>query len=279
MSFYGGWLTELTSITPEFAGDPKKGRSWIRQYQGTPSQIQLTADTFDALRIRYEVRNAGMPGGYQIITAFFGASENANPDEPLADIWSINGNNIEKSLWESPKVQAETIKLGTFGAAQFRQAVEAYLSGSADKTLTQVLSLAAFVEDPDLGLIDTGADLEVLKKLIGSLSRGVEAKLIPQYVVQRVLVLPPNTNLEPAHEGVGEVITLENFLAGGDPGAANIDPVVKRTLENPKLKQRFLLKLSPTMTQPNANNENWEIRQEWWTAEEYDAFTYDQYGQ
>lgn len=252
--FYG---TGLEQLRDEYGYDPRSGDVVVKRWIGSPDQIQQQALIARSYGLRYDVSEED-EGGCQILRVTYQAGgDNPDPNTALADLWSLVGNQLEKSLWELDKVQDQFDGWTTQDMADFKNDVDSVLAGTLD-----VASVIA-------GL-PVGTDTTVIEGLIKSLARGVESKSVSSYVLRRVIIVAANTNIRPAYTGVNKVISTANLQAGSDPSATTIPSTLLFTLPS-----GYWLKQSPTVEQQSSGT--WSITQEWWHADKYDSFVYDTY--
>lgn len=256
-AFYGSNVTELPT---DYGFDPRSGIYSIRKWRGTPAAVSLQADAAKLLGLKYDVTPDRDEGGYNTIRVWYGAIETQNPDEPLSDLWSLDGNQIDKSLWNIAKVKDTLANLSVSDVSKVKKDVEDVVSGEADFTADDILN----------GLPLT-VDKKIISDLISALCRGEESKPISQYVLRRVRTVPFNTNIKPNYTGVNKIITTASLKAAGDPGAKSIPGTLLF-----ELPEGFWAKQTPTVRQVTSTT--WEITEEWWFAERYDPFVWDTYG-
>lgn len=249
--FFGEGLSQLQS---EFGFDPKTGDTEIKRWRGTPSQVASQFVVTKLLGLRSGVSEED-EGGYHILSVWYGATETQPPDVPLSDIWSLEGNQLEKSLWELDKVQDQFDGWSTADIVALKADVEQVLAGSG--AVADIL-----------GGLPPGTDATVIEGLIKALARGIESKSISQFVLKRVLTVVSTTSIKPAYDGVNKVITTANLEAGVDPGAPSIPSTLLFVLPD-----GYWLKQAPTVTRKTSTT--WELTQEWWHADKYDTFVYE----
>lgn len=257
MSFFGGAITQLAD---EYAGDPRTGLSIVKRWRGTPTQILAQANAATTLGLRYDVQELSQ-GGHQEIRVYYGAIETQDPDEPLADLWTLDANENEKSIWYSDTLvnMFNTGSWTTQDMADLRADIEQLFDGNG--TVDDILAM------PGL----SGGEVTIIDGLIGALMRGVEVKPVSAPVVRRRLVVTYNTNLRPDITGVDKLISRTNFEAGGDPSGTPPATILFG------LRNGWWNKKHPKVDQTSSTL--WEINQEWhWIGDVYDAFVWETYG-
>jgi len=106
--------------------DPRTGWSVTRRFRGESTLVAALAET-------HQLAGAGIEltpeesGAYTTLNVTYGTQEAQPHDEPLADQWVLAGNDIEKSLWELPTVQATlraTLPPGSSDSPEYLAAVK-----------------------------------------------------------------------------------------------------------------------------------------------------------
>lgn len=273
MSFFGvSGLVELPSAP---GWDPRSGDIIHRRWRGTPTEIAAAKASLRTAGIRYQVEPTD-DGGYQVIGAYYGAEDTQPPGEPLSDQWTLDGNDIEKSLWELPAVRAELdkilitnyrdpIQLALMaGLHELRPMMEAYARGEQKWTQpngTEVDLTVGYI----YGFVMTiGLDPAVLMPLLLSLTKGVESYTVSQWVLKHTLVIAANSTIKPSKTNIGKMYATASLIeAESIPNTLRFD-----------LPDGYWLKRTPTVDQTAADK--WTISQEWWHADAYDPFIYQE---
>ena len=280
MSAFFGYegAAELPSVS---TWDPRTGDSLERRWKGRPTAID---------GIEAQLRAAGIPfrrevmpnGGYNIITAIYGAAETQPAGEPLADLWDLVGNDLEKSIWLCDDVRAELKKMASgldvtrlAGLARLRADCEALARGDAITYDTQTgeqgtLTVEQWLDGITTYITPTYAQGNlnalnplVFKKLLRSLSQGVEAFVVSQYVLRHRQVIAKGSTIKPSTANINKVYT--NTLDMMDVEAVPNDLPFD-------LPEGVWLKKTPTRDQ--VAGDKWQITQEWWHADDYDDLAY-----
>jgi hypothetical protein len=190
-----------------------------------------------------------------------------DPAKVLADIWTLTGNDLEKSLWEHPKIKTELNKIATETSSDadwkqlldFRKAINDYVSGSYDTS------------DPDYATIgdltpalSPPINSTIIKEFIGLMCMGTDTYTVSQYVLRRTVEVPWNTSFKPSLTNVGNVYSTSSLTS-----IELIPSSIKFTLPD-----GYWLKRTPTMEQQASGT--WQVTQEWWHADSYSTFIYEQ---
>lgn len=195
----------------------------------------------------YEVDPIG-ESPHSIVTTL-NVDEGSGPETILNDLWELDGNDMEKSIWELPKVRRELEKtLDVWERAQVRANIEALVRGDSEDGATT----------------PSNFDPAVYTGLISSLISGVEAFPISTYVLRRTLTLPALTTLAPGFANSNRIYTTAQLLAFETSIPANLGNT---------LPAGYWQKKTPTASQQSDGR--WVYRVEYWWAEEYDPFIYE----
>lgn len=254
---------ELPSIE---GWDPRTGGSITRRFKGDQTLVRALALTHKAAGARIEL----MPpeeGGYSELRATYGASDTQPPGEPLADVWTLLGNDLEKDLWTHPKIRAEIAKAtNPEDLAQIKGEIEMLVKGEGEVTHSdgEVYALtfdhiyAIHIDPLGPGMVEA-----TWRAFVGALSRGETSYVVSQWVLRHSLVVAANTSIKPTITNIDKVYTT-----AGLQSAEAIPATIKFDLPTGQW-----LKKAPTVEQESADK--WRITQEWWFAEEWDSWTYD----
>lgn len=195
----------------------------------------------------YEVEPIG-ESPHSIVTTL-NVDEGSGPETILNDLWELDGNDMEKSIWELPKIRRELEKtLDVWERAQVRANIEALVRGDSEDGATT----------------PSNFDPAVYTGLISSLISGVEAFPISTYVLRRTLTLPALTTLAPGFANSNRIYTTAQLLA--------FETSIPTNLGN-TLPTGYWQKKTPTASQQSDGR--WVYRVEYWWAEEYDPFIYE----
>jgi hypothetical protein len=261
MSFYGSNATQLSD---EYAFDPRMGLAVVKRWRGTPTAILIQANAAKALGLRFDVRELN-EGGHQEITVYYGSAETQDLNTPLADIWSLGANEVEKNLWDIPKVYDALLPVPIDVVVELRRQFDEVVQGEMEfGEFIASLSPAGF----------SPTQITIIQALLRSTQIGVESKPISQGVIRRRLIVPPKTNLKPTLTGVDQVIDSANLIAGKDPSTGG--PIQQDAILF-GIQTGYWLKKFPTVEQLSSTT--WEISQEWWyIGTSFNTFVFEEYG-
>lgn len=239
-------------LESERTSDPVTGRTFTYRWK-CPLAIK---DTFvNALEGEGYAVTASPDGetGWYIVSARSGGAEPG--DETVNEQWSLNGNNLEKSIWNIPKVVAmfaQFLDVNGYPKPEYFQRkrdIEDIVEGT--KFVSSLSWWATASSD--------------WKKLVRAVMRGEEAKPIGQYVAQRTRIYPRFSIIPKAvMDNVNGVYTQAAFLR-----VEVVPSEWQLILPTPG----YWVKQPPEITQ--ATNGKWTVVNEWWHVDTYDDFLYD----
>jgi hypothetical protein len=274
MSFTGtGSVVEL----PRLPGwDPRTGSSYQRRWQGTPTAVAAQASALQAAGIRYQIEEPHGEGSYQIVTGYYNAPEDQAPGEALSDNWDLDGEDLEKNLWEHPKAVAifDAIKAFNVSTPELTSRDCGYLrswceaaarndpdppngfGGTAPATEDLIITKAGA-----MGVTGT-TNVANLRALIRELAAGTDAWPISRYVLRHTLTVAWGSSIRPAYTNVGRMISTQSLIATERPSFFLLDD----------LPAGYWLKRTPKVTQSGPGR--WSVIQEWWHADAFSEFIY-----
>lgn len=195
----------------------------------------------------YEVEPLG-ESPHSIVTTL-SVEDGATSTTVLNDTWELDGNDLEKSIWELPKVVEQMERTADLSdRATIRQNIESFVRG----------------ESSDGATAPAGFDSEVYEALVASLLNGVEAFSVSTYVLRRTLTLTANTEVAPGFANANKIFSRAQLLSA--------EPTIPDNLQS-SLPEGVWLKKTPTASQQSDGR--WVYRVEYWWAEEYDEFLYE----
>jgi len=238
------------------AWDPRTGWQSVVKYVGLPGDLDGIFETWRAAGARPEME-PDPEGKYTTLTVRLGYLPGETPSAVYSDLWSMAGNDLEKSLWESDLIQAAIFGTPTHAGMGLSADQLAQLKFDLEEFLAGRISLAEVRNLPASGDARTVIDLYLTERL-----RGVESFPVSQYVIRRITTFPKLLGLKPDLTRVGRMIRKDNFRAlEGMPWDVPFD-----------LPDGFFLKRTPTSEQISSDKS--AITQEWWHADTYSNFIY-----
>ena len=214
-----------------------------------------------------------------------------------SSIWTLDGNDIEKDLFDCPVVQLCETTLGSYGfAARAKKAVENYKDGKdkdgvalADPTATAFLwdSYLTAAEVTALqaaaSILGNGNLFIDLRDVSNDAFKGVETFSFSQYVLRNVKTVQYTSSILPSYTNVNNIWTTANIKTLMAAETRTIDPpssTVAYTLPllgvlGTVLNFSKWLYRTPDVQQ--LNNGKWQITKEWWEADEIATSCYKAY--
>ena len=236
--------------------DPRTGWQSVVKYIGLPSDLNTIFETWRAAGARGEIE-PDLEGKYHTLTVRLGYDPDSTPTAPYSDLWSMVGNDLEKSLWESDLLQAAVFGTPTHAGMGLTADLLAQLKTDLESFLGGALSLGEVRNLPATGDARTVIALYLTERL-----RGVESFPVSQYVIRRVTTFPKQLALKPDLTRVGKMIRKATFASlEGMPSNVPFD-----------LPEGFFLKRTPSAEQISSDKST--ITQEWWHADTYSDFIY-----
>lgn len=159
--------------------------------------------------------------------------------------WELDGNDLEKSLWDHPKVRAYTDDYDVAEIAAMRAKYEEIMAGTATSSWTD-------------------ADVAIAMEKI---AKGIEAYTVSQYVLRKTEIVRTGASLAASHANVNKIFGY-SALTAAEPSLAGYDLVAAASLTG-----LFWLKRTPDV-RPTQNG-LYEIVTEYWGAEEWDSWIYE----
>ena len=234
-----------TELQPEMRYTPIRGWQTVRIWRGSPEAILGLVPYVAYAAINIEV--VPDPPYTQLRVTYGLLDDGSQPSDPnhVTSLWTLQGNDLEKSLWEHPKVVAVLDAMDDAGLAQFRQDIAAALEKHTPPSLASFSSNATLVA------------------FYRELLRGTESFNVSQYVLRHTQTVPPNSNVKPSLTNVGKVFSTTLLST-----AESIPGTILFTLPDGSW-----LKRTPTVEQ--TGNGKFQITQEWWHAIAYSPFLYE----
>lgn len=238
---------DLITLQPRERWTPRGGRvTEPRTKMLNTSVAAFTANLRDQ-GYSYEVEPLG-ESPFSIVTTL-SVQEDATETTILADLWELDGNDLEKSIWELPKVKEQMEAITDIGdRAAVRNGIEAIVRGGVEYSWSDASSFSRDVYDG----------------LIKSLIAGVEAFPVSTYVLRRTITLPARTTLAPAFEYSNKIFTSASLVAYETTIPSNLVSA---------LPAGYWQKKTPTAAQQSDGR--WVYRVEYWWAQEFDEFLYE----
>ena len=182
----------------------------------------------------------------------------------LSSQWYLEGNDLEKDLFQLPDMQAITKNFNNAGLAEFRKDFDTAISARTDPD--SVPMAASAVYSGTVNTMNATAQAAYVKNIYISMLRGTEFFTVSQYVLRNVKIVPPTTNQSPEHANKGRqyIHALMTAMSG------NGQYVPAAILSG--ISGGYWLKRTPSVEQ--TSDGNYQISKEFWYSEGYDVNIY-----
>jgi len=261
------------------AWNKRGGWTITRPFRGEQGQIEAAAAAAYAAGDSFEI-NPGPDGGPWELLIIYGAEETQSPNEPLSDTWELDGNTLEKELWELPFIRDEFNSIRDNRAGNptgdprlvsqacinwIRRNIEAWIRGDS-KTITldpeeRDLTYAELRQN----VLAYGFHEPAFNRLIHLLARGVKAFPVSQFVLRRTRIIANNFNVNNLKEIYSPVFKRwsTSTLKQREGIPSNIRFV---------LPEGEWVKQTPDIKQTTASK--WTVTEEWWHADLWEEEIY-----
>lgn len=280
--YAGTYLSGADGIIPGGAGRDGAIKTDLQRDEGGQlgifSATWITSDLTTAL---------GNPG------ATSGRTATSGDLYQESSTWILDGNDIEKSIFECPVMQtivaalSSTYRKGFPG--QVKNACDRFLSGK-DKDGNAIVNYGTkeFLIDDYLGTASgppldalSGAQLVDLNEICAEYIKGVEAFPISQYVLRNTKTVQYTSSIIPHYANVNEIWTTTDITTLMASETKPIDPPTSTVAYTLPLlgvlgtifsTSKWLYR-TPDVAQQN--NGKWQITKEWWETTDYSTSLYD----
>lgn len=252
--------------------DPSMGWFTTLKYRGTEASLQSKVAELVAVGAKMRLDPESESDGYYTITAdiptaVFGGTT-TDPALPVGIKWWLEGNDLEKTLWEHPRMVAELVKIKNYiESVTFKKFLDEYISGSLAATYYAQAALGFDIIVTDTIRKKYLLDVTVLKEFCFARSAGVEAYPASQYVLRRVIEIPPLSSIVPSFINVGKMFRPATLIAAETPNG-----LIPRLIASINTIGGYWLKRTPK-DEPGTGA-NRLITQEYWQADNFSAFVY-----
>ena len=192
----------------------------------------------------------------------------------LTTTWTLDGNDLEQTIWLSPYVQAMLSRIpDAKKRAMIRADIESLARGEfsndvrvTPQSLKAVLKeISTGTADPKLPSIE-GIEDQVFDQLLRSLIEGTESIFVSAYVLRKTTVLNPITSVAPYFKDANKVFSVA-ALRRDEPGIPpNIDGILTDIAG-------YWQKKTPQATQ--SADGRWTYTVEYWWARSVNEFLYE----
>lgn len=251
----------VVELPSKFGYDPRLGDYKIRVFRGTEADIATLKAEFRLQGVKVETES-DPDRHWWTLNATIG---NDGDTDPLADSWELDGNDLDKSIWELPEIVEVThapidvtsptaVEKATWWR-EFRAAVTAFVEGrrtiETDNGETVDLNMDRLISS---GLL-LGLDQAAVIVLVLSLLQGVEVFPVSQWVLKRRTIVGRGARIKPSKSNVNRIFTVEQLRTmEGLPESLPFDiPAGVWAKKTPKF--------------PQIAADKWAIDQEYWHAD------------
>lgn len=256
--------------------DPRSGWTFTRRWKGSDAALVDIATAEGLLGNRFVVTPAD-DGGDSILEST-SIDEAQSPTEPLSDTWDLDGNDLEKELWELPWVRDvfDSIRDDKTGNPTdspllvsnacinwIRKAIESFIRGD-DKIkfvdgVESPFTYAYLIQSIDmLG----GHGTDILYRLIAMYARGVKSFPVAQFVLKRTRVVADNYSEKAEYDDIFKRRTTESLKAAYGIPATLIYFI----------PEGEWIKKTPSMKKTGVRK--WTLTEEWWHADKWEVEIY-----
>ena len=182
----------------------------------------------------------------------------------LSSQWYLEGNDLEKDLFQLPDMQAIAKSLSNANLATWRKDFDTAISARTDPDSVP-MALATKYSGTVNGM-DAAAQAAYVKNIYISMLRGTEFFTVSQYVLRNVKIVPPTTSQSPEHANKGRQYIHALMIATTGNGQSVPSAIVSG------ISGGYWLKRTPSVEQ--TSDGNYQISKEFWYSEEYDTNIY-----
>lgn len=261
---YTGGAVSYIQLPTESHYDARTGWQVMNVFKGHPDAIGLLEIGYTSRGFTVDVRKVD-PAFWEmrVVSA---VNETYDRTMPLADQWTLPGENIEVDAWLKPDVQTELAKVtDRHDLAQYRRMLSMWADGEA--TWDHVDANGTVHRNDPLTdaavaakTLDLGMDGTVMGLFAHGLASGVRTYRTSQFTFRRVTTVGADTTIKPVYANVNRVFTSDQLTV-----AAAAPPSLLFEVPN-----QFWLKCTPSVSQ--LTSFKFQITQEWIGADHYDPF-------
>lgn len=269
------------------------GFSTALTFRGTRTEMQtkleaLVTAGYSPIRMRNVDGDLWEVRADSVASDSSGTPATTSLDTYIKTEWMVPANAIEKELWELPSVKTAFDQVHTYfesgsytgsgdadikksrgyqAIAYIRALIEALVGGQTKTTLLSPdgdeievnLRMEDILNECGLrGMDSTGKG--TVRKLIGSLSRGVSKFPVSQWVLQRVQTGPRGSSLRGIRTNVNRMYATSKLVSDESVPSNLLDGI----------PTGYWMKQAPKVA---TDGDKIRVDSEWWWAEDYDRFT------
>lgn len=182
----------------------------------------------------------------------------------LSSQWYLEGNDLEKDLFQLPDMQAIAKNLSNASLATWRKDFDTSVSARTDPDSVP-MAASSFYSGTVNGM-NAAAQAAYVKNIYISMLRGTEFFTVSQYVLRNIKVVPPTTSQSPEHANKGRQYTHALMTATSGNGQSVPAAILSG------ISGGYWLKRTPSVEQ--TSDGNYQISKEFWYSEDFDTNIY-----
>jgi len=224
----------LVQQNPSISWDKNSGFNFTKEFEGETTAVRGLFGRYvrdgGASNIRFEPDGATAKLYVNYQKDVWGGS---GVSETPVEVWELDGNDQEYSLWEHPKIRA--INLTTAVNEVYRNVIRQQLEGEVEKDANGDPQEPAFLTD--------GACPADLKSVYRHLEKEQDSFQRPQYTLRHTFTFSQNYNyaatvIQRAFGNVNNIVTAGQLLSNATIGEPTLDAAMSTTLANVHIYSR-----------------------------------------
>ena len=224
----------LVQQNPSISWDKNSGFSFTKEFEGETTAVRGLFGRYvrdgAASNIRFEPDGATAKLYVNYQKDVWGGS---GVSETPVEIWELDGNDQEYSLWEHPAIRA--VNLTTEANEKYKNEIK--------KQLEQEVATDADGDAIEPAFIDDGSCPADLKNLYRHLEKEQDSFQRPQYTLRHTFTFSQNYNyaatvIQRAFGNVNNIVTAGQLLSNATIGEPTLDAAMSTTLANVHIYSR-----------------------------------------
>lgn len=224
----------LVQQNPSISWDKNSGFNFTKEFEGETTAVRGLFGRYvrdgGASNIRFEPDGATAKLYVNYQKDVWGGS---GVSETPVEIWELDGNDQEYSLWEHPAIRA--VNLTTEANEKYKNEIK--------KQLEQEVATDADGNAIEPAFIDDGSCPSDLKNLYRHLEKEQDSFQRPQYTLRHTFTFSQNYNyaatvIQRAFGNVNNIVTAGQLLGDATIGEPTLDAAMSTTLSNVHIYSR-----------------------------------------
>lgn len=224
----------LVQQNPSISWDKNSGFNFTKEFEGETTAVRGLFGRYvrdgGASNIRFEPDGATAKLYVNYQKDVWGGS---GVSETPVEIWELDGNDQEYSLWEHPAIRA--VNLTTEANEKYKNEIK--------KQLEQEVATDADGDAIEPAFIDDGSCPADLKNLYRHLEKEQDSFQRPQYTLRHTFTFSQNYNyaatvIQRAFGNVNNIVTAGQLLSNATIGEPTLDAAMSTTLANVHIYSR-----------------------------------------